>query len=266
MVILHPCREISCNVTTNLLTMKKIFVFIVACLIQISGFSQGELKKIQLSNDIELIKLSDNAYVHVSYSEILSYGRVASNGLVFIQNGEAFLFDTPTSDSLTKELLQGLTDSLNVKVVGFVPNHCHGDCMGGLAYLKEKGIKSYANNRTITIARSKNLPIPDYGFTDSLQLQLAGKPINCYFPGAAHSTDNIVVWIPSEKILFPGCMVKTIGSTNLGNTADGNVKAYPATIDYLMAKFPDAKIVIPGHGQLGGFELIEHTKKLSKNK
>ncbi len=246
--------------------MKKIFVFIIAALIQIVGFSQGELKKIQLSNDIELIQLSDNAYIHVSYSEILSYGRIASNGLVFIQYGEAFLFDTPATDSLTKELLQGLTDSLNVKVVGFVPNHWHNDCMGGLAYLKEKGIKSYANNRTITIARSKNLPVPDYGFSDSLQLQLAGKPINCYFPGAAHSTDNIVVWIPSEKILFAGCMVKIMGSTNLGNTADGDVKAYPATIDYLMAKFPDAKIVIPGHGQLGGFELIEHTKKLSENK
>lgn len=166
MVILHPCREVSCNVTTNLLTMKKIFVFIVACLIQIGGFSQAELKKIQLSNDIELIQLSDNAYVHVSYSEILSYGRVASNGLVFIQNGEAFLFDTPATDSLTKELLQGLTDSLNVNVVGFVPNHWHSDCMGGLAYLKEKGIKSYANNRTITIARSKNLPVPDYTITN----------------------------------------------------------------------------------------------------
>ena len=57
-----------------------------------------------------------------------------------------------------------------------------------------------------------------------------------------------------------------MGSTNLGNTADGDVKAYPAAIDYLMAKFQDAKIVIPGHGQLGGFELIGHTKKLSENK
>jgi len=245
--------------------MKHLLV-VVACLILINGFSQSDLKRNQISSDIELIQLSDNAFVHVSYSEIPSFGRVASNGLIFIQNGEAFLFDTPATDSLTKELVQWVADSLKANIVGFVPNHWHSDCMGGLAYLKEMGVKSYANELTRTIARSKNLPVPDYGFTDSLQLQLGGKPIQCYFPGAAHSTDNIVVWIPSEKILFPGCMVKSIESTNLGNTADGDSQAYPATIDFLLSKFSEAKIVIPGHGQFGGFELITHTKYLSQKK
>ena len=71
--------------------------------------------------------------------------------------------------------------------------------------------------------------------------------------------DNIVVWIPSEQILFPGCMVKEIRSGNLGNTADGDVKAYPDTITKVLKKFPSAKIVIPGHGNYGGAELIKHT-------
>ena len=116
---------------------------------------------------------------------------------------------------------------------------------------------------TIDFARSKGLPVPDHGFKDSLELHLGEKLIKCYFPGAAHSLDNIVVWIPSEKLLFPGCMVKSSGAKDLGNTADGDLTAYSKTIDAVIRKFPTTQIVIPGHGNYGGFELLTHTRELS---
>jgi metallo-beta-lactamase class B len=116
---------------------------------------------------------------------------------------------------------------------------------------------------TLDIARNKNLPIPEHGFKDSLQLMLGDKTIDCYYLGAAHSTDNIVVWIPSEKILFAGCMIKSVNARNLGNTADGDLTAYPGTIEKVLVKFPDAEIVIPGHGNFGGLELVWHTKELA---
>jgi metallo-beta-lactamase class B len=62
-----------------------------------------------------------------------------------------------------------LSDSMKVRVTGFAPNHWHIDCMGGLAWLKSQGIRSYANQKTIEIAKSKSLPVPDEGFTDSSQ-------------------------------------------------------------------------------------------------
>src|ERR1035437_6299676 len=242
--------------------MKKLIIVLIVVLFQCYGFSQSGYKRIKIFDYIELIKLSEHAYVHVSYAEIPPYGQVASNGLVFINGGEAFLFDTPVTDSQTKVLIKWLKDSLKLKIVGFVPNHWHRDCMGGLSYLQNLHIKSYANQKTIDIARSKHLPVPVYGFKDSLQLKLGNKLIKCYYFGAAHTLDNIVVWIPSEKILFPGCMIKSMDSKNLGNTTDGDLSAYPKTINKLIKKFPSAKIVIPGHGAIGGFELIRHTKEL----
>ncbi len=242
--------------------MKNLIVFIIAGLIQFNGFSQIDYKKIHVSKDIELIKLSENVYIHVSYSDIPKYGRYPSNGLIFIDNSEAFLFDTPMTDSLTMDLVAWLTDSMKLKIVGFVPNHWHDDCMGGLGFLQKQKIESYANQMTIDIAKSKNLPIPSHGFKDSIQLELGDKLINCYYFGAAHSLDNIVVWIPSEQILFAGCMIKSINSKDLGNTVDGDLIAYPKTIDKLINKFPTVKIVIPGHGPFGGFDLIQHTRNL----
>jgi metallo-beta-lactamase class B len=251
---------------SNHIKMKTKFL-LVGLMLSMAGLSQPDYKTITVSKDIYLVKITDNAYVHVSILDMPNYGRVPENGLIYINENKAFLFDTPWTDSLTKDLISWINDSLKTEFVGCIPNHWHVDCMGGLGYIQTQKIPTWANQMTIDIAKTKNLPVPEKGFTDSLQLHLGDKLINCYYLGAAHSLDNIVVWIPSEKILFAGCMVKSINTKNLGNTADGDLIAYPETIDKLIRKFPDAKVVIPGHGQVGGFDLITHTKELcTKNK
>ncbi|RJQ62956.1 MAG: subclass B1 metallo-beta-lactamase [Stygiobacter sp.] len=247
--------------------MKKLLLLIILelCLVKLS-FAQNQYQKFQVTEDIEVIKINDNSYVHVSYAEVSGWGRVASNGLIYLNNGEAALFDTPMTDSLTKDLMDWISSKLKAKVTLFVPNHWHRDCIGGLAYLNSLGIESYANEITVEIAKSKNLPIPAHGFRDSLTLSLGDKKIFCEFLGAAHAIDNIVVWLPSEKILFAGCMAKEVGSKNLGNTADADLTAYPETIKKVLNKYRNAEIVIPGHGEFGGMEILKHTLELSSKK
>jgi len=245
--------------------MRKIFLGLFIVLIQITGFSQSKDKTIKISDDLELIQISNNAYIHVSYTISPQWGRVGANGLLLIDKNQAFLFDTPWTDKQTEDLTSWIRDTMKVKIVGFIPNHWHEDCMGGLVYIHKQGIKSYANQQTIDIAKIRDLPVPENGFKDSLELKLGEKLIYCYYLGAAHSIDNIVVWIPSEQILFTACMVKNILSKNLGNTADGDLISYPITLTKVMKKFPAAKIVIPGHGEYGGLELRKHTLELTKN-
>lgn len=240
--------------------MKRIIILISLILFCFKLSSQESLT---ISPDLELIKISENAYVHISYTYSPGFGRYSSNGLIFISGKKAFLFDTPATDSLTKILMTWLTDRMNLRIKGFVPNHWHEDCMGGLTCLSQQGIKSYANQLTIDIASRKHLPLPEKGFTDSLTLNLGGRKVLCWFPGAAHSMDNIVVWIPSEKVLFPGCMVKSMDSRNLGNVADGDLKEYPATIDRVLRRFSSALVIIPGHGAIGGIELLTHTRSMA---
>lgn len=241
--------------------MKKIIFSLALAVIAIHGFSQEPIK---ISPDLELIKLSENAYVHVSYTESPDFGRYSSNGLVFIRGRKALLFDTPPGDSLTGLLCSYLEKEMKLSITGFVPNHWHEDCMGGLQCIKNRNIPSYACNLTKEIAGSHNLPVPDHGFNDSLTLMLGDDSVYCWFPGAAHSMDNIVVWIPSEKILFAGCMCKSLSSTDLGNISDGDPKEYAATIEKIIRKFTESKIVIPGHGLPGGPELLYHTRSLAK--
>jgi len=247
-----------------MISMRKLLVVLLAGLIHLYvAAQQPACKTIRLSNDLEVVKISDDAYIHVSWTDLPGYGRISANGLILINGKEAFLFDTPWNDALTQQLYFWITGSLKLTISGFIPNHWHSDCMGGLGVLLRNNIETYANQLTVDIARAKKLPLPAHGFRDSLQLCLGNKMIECFYFGPAHSSDNIVVWIPSEKILFAGCMVKSIDATNLGNTADGDLTAYPRVIDRLLSRFPDAKIVIPGHGKFGGLELILHTKELT---
>ena len=242
----------------------RTIIFLLCLVIESANFAQT-YTQIKVNDDITLVKISDNVFMHISYATYPNFGRVSCNGLILADKGKAFLFDTPYSNELTKELVTYISDSLKLRVVGFIPNHWHNDCTGGLEYLKGIGVKTYANQLTIDILKEKGLPYPEIGFKDSLQLFLGDKEILCYYLGAAHSMDNIVVWIPSEKILFAGCMAKSTSSTNLGNTVDGDLKTYPITIKKVIDKFPYAKMVIPGHGNFGGIELLTHTLKLSKS-
>lgn len=248
---------------SNFTRIGKLTFLIIAGLLQITVFAQSGNQRIKISDDIELIKISDNAYIHLSYSNLPDYGRVGANGLLFTDKNKAFLFDSPWTDEQTEKLSDWLKGSMSINIVGFVPNHWHVDCMGGLGFLNKENVESYANQMTIDLAKTNGLPIPKHRFKDSLELHLGDKLIKCYYLGAAHSLDNIVVWIPSEQILFAGCMVKSIGSRNLGNTADGDLNAYPKTLAKLLELFPTVRTVIPGHGEYGGKELIEHTIKLA---
>ncbi|NOU20138.1 MAG: subclass B1 metallo-beta-lactamase [Bacteroidales bacterium] len=245
--------------------MKRTLIFIIIGFIQFYGYSQG-FDTIKVTKDIELIKISPSAYVHISYKDVPSYGRVPANGMILINNNEAFIFDTPWTDSLTNDLLQWIKNKMQLKIVGFIPNDWHWDSMGGLKLINDLGVPTYANEMTKELAQKKGLPVPKNGFIDSLALKFGKFDICCYYFGAAHTIDNIVVWIPSEKILFADCMIKELKAKDLGFTGDGDVNSYGITVKRVMDKFKSIKYVVPGHGDIGGKDLIEHTLELTKKK
>jgi len=242
----------------------KYFIVSIALFCIIFAFSncskEEENQRIIISDEIEVIRLSKNAYVHISSLEVHPWGKVDTNGLIFVDGNEAFLFDTPWNDEQTEILVNWINDSLKAKVTTFVAGHWHGDNIGGLNYLHSIGVKSYANHLTNYFAELNEMPVPMNAFIDNLELNLNGKNVNCHYFGGAHSADNIVIWIPSEEILFGGCMIRDINSTGLGNTSDAEIDQWLPTIEKVIENFPNAKIVIPGHGQIGGIELLEHTK------
>jgi metallo-beta-lactamase class B len=240
--------------------MKIIFSFLITLYSLSAVCAQNDT--IKINSDLILIKINESAFVHISYMNSEKYGRFPSNGLIYINDKKAIIFDTPVTDDLTEILLDWMIDSMHFEVIGLVINHWHNDCQEGIEQFHERNIKSYSCNKTIEISKEKNLPIPNVGFIDSLQIVVGESLLNCYYLGEAHSSDNIVCYIPSEKILWGGCMIKSFNSRGLGSITDANLQEWPKTIQKVIQKFPDAEIVIPGHGDFGDIQLINHTLDL----
>ncbi|MEX0288179.1 MAG: subclass B1 metallo-beta-lactamase [Flavobacteriaceae bacterium] len=209
------------------------------------------------TEDLELIRISDKSYVHVSYLQLSNGSRFACNGLVYVNDGKAVVFDSPAEPEVARALISWLSDSNKLKIKAFVANHFHNDCIGGIEVFHQEGVKSYGNLETQD--RIKN-PGKRLGqtFEDTLSLKVGDALIiNRYF-GEAHTTDNIVSYIPSEKLLFGGCMVKSLGATK-GNLEDANTEAWSNTVKHIKKAYPQLKIVIPGHGDVGDTSLLDYT-------
>ena len=237
------------------MSINKIFLIIIFSL---SAYNYSQ-EKIIISDDLEIIKFKENVFIHISYLETQSFGRVPCNGVIYINDNEAVFLDTPLDTIITSQLLKWFEENYSdIKINGVVVNHFHDDCLGGLEEFHKRGIKSYSHELTPELAEKNGAAIPLNTFEEQLEIKVGSENIICCYFGEAHTSDNIVVWIPEEKILFGGCMIKSLNSSK-GNLADANVNEWVNTVEKVKKKFSSAKIVIPGHGDYGGIELLDYT-------
>nr|AIA11001.1 SubclassB1_beta_lactamase [uncultured bacterium] len=235
-------------------------LLILAILISNIVAAQDTLKKIRVSDDFDIIPLSKNAFIHSTWTSTPSFGRFNNNGVIYINENEALILNTPPDDRLSKELLDWFSKTFpSVKIIGVVGNHFHGDGIGGLRVFHAANIPSYAN--ALTNAQSDTIVKAQNTFTGKLDIKVGKKNVRCQYFGEGHTRDIIVTWIPDEKILYGGCLVKALGAGR-GYLGDANLKQWSATVAKVKKAFPDAKIVIPGHGDYGGVELLDFTIKM----
>ena len=202
--------------------------------------------------------MKDSIFLTVTWDYDGAY-KFSSNGMLIVRNGKVLMIDTPMDNEKTEKLIVFLKDSMNIEVTKLIIGHFHNDCLGGLEYIKSRGIESVANFMTIDKCKELKLPLPSTSFKDSLVFDFNGEPITCRYFGAGHTADNITVWFPRKKILFGGCLIKSMRSKNLGNLTDAVVKDWDATVKKIIQKYPDVDLVVPGHGEYGGAELLDYT-------
>lgn len=223
-----------------------------------------EAKTLYESDDLIIKQLSKNVYQHISYYKSETYGKVTCNGMIVKNGNETVIFDTPVDDKSSGELIAWIKDKLHSKINAVIATHFHEDCVGGLKEFNKNNIPSYASNKTIAFAKERNFNVPNHGFENALTLNVGMQKVYATFFGEGHTKDNVVGYYPNENIMFGGCLIKEINAAK-GNLDDANVKAWSATIEKVKEAYPNVKIIIPGHGETGGKELLDYTIKLFKD-
>lgn len=204
-----------------------------------------------------------HTYQHISYLNTQDFGRVECNGMIVAKDGQAIIFDTPAEDAVSELLIDFIRDSLGAEVATVVPTHFHADCVGGIAAFMAQKIPVHASELTIEILKEKGNKYASgfIPFKDSLILNTGSENIMVFFPGQGHTFDNLVAYYPAEQVLFGGCLIKEKGAGK-GNLEDANTQTWPQSVAVVKARFPDARIVIPGHGKTGGQDLLDYTSGL----
>lgn len=240
---------------------KRYLILLVLNLVGYYLFAGNSTERVD--KNIEITKLTSHAYlIQSSYA---CNGILDCNHLLIVDSKDIVLVNTPANDSLTAILLNCIAEKFKRNVTKVIVSHFHSDSSGGLQETGKHGIISYSLDQTRDLLKPVHRNI-DHVFSDSLSIPLQSIPLQLFYFGAGHSIDNIVTWIPSEKILFGGCLMKSLDSKDKGNIKDADLLAWPVTVQKVKARFKDAKIVIPGHLSIGDSSLFEHTINIVKFK
>ncbi|PKH50887.1 subclass B1 metallo-beta-lactamase [Tenacibaculum sp. Bg11-29] len=219
------------------------------------------------SKNLIIKKLSNHVYQHVSFLNTDSFGKVSCNGMLVINENKGIVFDTPTDNKSSLELINFVANKLKSKIIALIPTHFHKDCIGGIQIFEENNIPTYATNQTIKLLNNngKAFTKPVNKFNTNLTLEIGNKKVYAAYLGEGHTKDNIIGYFTEDKVLFGGCLIKKVNASK-GNLEDANTNDWSETVRNIKLKYPDTKIVIPGHGKHGGTELLEYTITLFEEK
>lgn len=210
---------------------------------------------------LKIEKITDDVYMHTSYQRVEGYGLVDANGLIVLDGQDAYIVDTPWSQFDTEVLVAWLK-ARGFSVKASVSTHFHEDRTAGIGYLNSISVSTYASEPTNELLRQNGKALATETFSGSV-FWLVENKIEVFYPGGGHSADNIVVWLPQQKILSGGCFVRAGEASTLGNTSDAVISEWAASAERLQRRYPEAQMVIPGHGVPGEVSLLEHTRKLA---
>ncbi len=97
--------------------------------------------------------------------------------------------------------------------------------------------------------------LPNLCFEERLDLHTGGHHLELLHHGTpAHTTNDVVVWLPEDRVLFAGDLAFNGGTPF---ALSGSVSGWLEVLWELERLGPD--IVVPGHGPVGGPELLRQT-------
>ncbi|NVK58283.1 MAG: subclass B1 metallo-beta-lactamase [Alteromonadaceae bacterium] len=213
------------------------------------------------SAEFAVTPLQDKVFLHQSGRYVEGYGMVTGNGLIVLTSDQhAVLIDTPWDAADVDELFTWLEER-GLTLQGVIVTHSHEDAGGHLAMFHERDIPSWAYALTNKLLAEQGETPATHSFSGS-EWVVANR-LEAFYPGPGHTMDNSVVWLAEHNILFGGCFIREQATDSLGYTAEGDVSVWPDSLKQVQARYPKAQWVVPGHGEVGGQQLIEHTAALA---
>ena len=222
------------------------------------------LTQLQADYPVTLSKVGDKTWVHTTNYTLPGQNPIPSNGLVYIDGDEVTLIDGAWGELATLSLIEKVKAETGLPVTKMIVTHHHADRTAGVDAAEYVGVEIITHPDTPALAARSGWPAPNTSVAALLNPGSRTKvgTVEVAYPGPGHAVDNLVVYIPSEKILYGGCAVRGAGTKSLGNIRDADLETWPKSLQWTKSTYKDAVLVVPGHGKGSTLSLIDGTLKL----
>ncbi len=216
----------------------------------------------QIDDSTWVGQLSPHVWIHTTTHDLDGAGYYPANGIIVENARDSLMIDTGWEPPQTESLLKFWRDVRRKPLSSAFVTHFHADRLAGVDVLASHGIVSHALPETVELAAAHHFPVPKpYPGLETQAKALPGAV--AFFPGAGHTKDNVVVYVPGDRVLFGGCLIKAVTAADLGNLADAVVADYARSVENVRNRYGSARYVIPGHGTLRG-DSIGHTIAMAR--
>jgi glyoxylase-like metal-dependent hydrolase (beta-lactamase superfamily II) len=216
--------------------------------------------------EVKAIQVAPNTYFVQGVPEMGSKQNqnfISNAGFVVTPKG-VVVIDALGSPVLAQKLIQEIRKITKQKIVAVVLTHYHADHVYGLQEFKRLGATIYAQREGLNYLASETakqrliasrtdfapwvnentrLVPADVWIDQSKTITIGGVEFRIGRVGPAHAPEDLIVSIPSEKVLFAGDLVFRGRIPFVGN-ADS--RGWISALDEIQKQNP--KIVVPGHG------------------
>lgn len=193
------------------------------------------------------------------------------NNAGFITGKDGVLsVDTCATEARTRAYLAAIGTVTSAPVTTLVNTHHHGDHTNGNRVLGAPVIVAQAGCRALLAEQEDPPPAAIFGpvdwgditpalpticFDRRLELHAGGRLVELlHFGTPAHTSNDLVAWLPGERVLFAGDLVFNGGTPfAMSGSVAGWLEVLPALAEL------EPEIIVPGHGPPGGPELLART-------
>lgn len=222
------------------------------------------LTKLQADFPVTLSKVSENVWVHTTNYTLPGRAPAPINGLVVVDGEEVTLVDGAWGELATLSLIEKVQAETGKPVTKMIVTHHRADRTAGVDAAEYRGVQIFTHPDTPTLAAKAGFPVPNTSVAALKEPKSRTKVgnVEVAFPGPGHTQDNLVVYIPTAKILYGGSAVRGAETEILGNLETANLDAWPETLQWTKVTYKDAVLVVPGHGKGANLSLIDGTLAL----
>jgi len=177
------------------------------------------------------------------------------NTVVFNSDSAILVIDTKYGKA-AESLYNKVVTIGKGKPVIIVNTHSDLDHTGGNALYKNARIISGKVDEEYWISANKgSAGMPSEWLTDTLDLKLGEETVSLIPVGQAHTWSDLAVYFHHRNMLVTGDLVFN-GINTFFDEKKGSNGWKSLTVLKVLEKLPEIKMVVPGHGETGGRELI----------